>query len=63
MSADPKIVTNNYSFPTGMGLPYLTFGLGAFLRASELYGFWWGLNYGLLWPVWLGYEVAKILLH
>lgn len=38
------------------------FGLGVFWHVWSLYGFWWGLLYGIGWGPWLGYRVALWLL-
>lgn len=38
-------------------------GVGVFWAAWGYYGFWWGLVYGLAWPIWLGYRLAEYLLR
>ena len=37
-------------------------GLGVFWFVWGHYGFWWGVLYGLCWPVWAGYRLAEALL-
>ena len=37
-------------------------GLGIWWYVWSAYGFWWGLWYGALWPVWIGYRLAAWLL-
>jgi hypothetical protein len=48
-------VTNYAVFPGGVGLGVWWFVWGA-------KGFWWGVLYGLFWPVWAGYRLADYLL-
>jgi len=38
-------------------------GLGVFWFVWHQVGFWWGILYGLFWPVWIGYRLAEFLLH
>lgn len=37
-------------------------GVGVFWYVWGIYGFFWGLAYGLWWPVWIGYRLAQYLL-
>lgn len=37
-------------------------GLGVLWYVWGLYGFWWGLLYGIGWPTWAGYRLAMYLL-
>lgn len=34
---------------------------GVFWFVWAAKGFWWGLLYGLGWPVWVGYRLAEFL--
>lgn len=36
--------------------------MGVFWYVWGLYGFWWGLAYGLFWQIWLGYRIAAYVL-
>lgn len=40
----------------------LSFGLGVWWYTWGVYGFWWGVLYGMCWPVWLGWRLAEALL-
>lgn len=33
-------------------------GSGIMWHVWSLYGFWWGVLYGLFWPIWIGYRVG-----
>jgi len=37
-------------------------GSGVFWFVWGYYGFWWGILYGLFWPMWIGYRIAEYLL-
>lgn len=37
-------------------------GGGVFWHVWTLYGFWWGVLYGLFWQSWVGYRLAVYLL-
>jgi len=43
-------------------LPIISVGLGILWRVWDLYGFWWGLLYGMFWEVWIGYRFATWML-
>ncbi len=36
-------------------------GLGVWWAVWDVYGFWWGLLYGLFWHEWVGYRLATFL--
>ncbi len=36
--------------------------MGVFWSVWGHYGIMWGVCYGLLWPVWVGYRMAEIFL-
>lgn len=36
-------------------------GLGVFWFIWGHYGFWWGVLYGLFWPLWAGFKLAAFL--
>ena len=40
----------------------LSVAIGVFWFVWGHYGFWWGILYGLFWPVWLGYRLAHFIL-
>lgn len=37
-------------------------GFGVWWYVWDIYGFWWGILYGMFWPIWIGYRVAEKLL-
>ena len=43
-------------WPAGVG-----FGVWWFVWGAK--GFWWGVLYGLFWPIWVGYHIAAWLLR
>jgi hypothetical protein len=38
-------------------------GLGVWWAIWGLKGFWWGVLYGMFWPIWIGYRLAMWLWH
>lgn len=48
---------------TVAALPKLGIALGVWWYVWGLYGFWWGVCYGLFWPEWVGYRLAAFLLR
>ena len=36
-------------------------GIGVWWYIWGLYGFWWGILYGLFWEVWAGIKLAHYL--
>ncbi len=36
-------------------------GFGVFWFVWGKLGFWWGVVYGLFWPMWLGYRLAEYI--
>lgn len=53
--SDSSSRTVRAAFPTGIGIGVWWFVWGA-------KGFWWGLLYGMCWPIWIGYRLAAWLL-
>ena len=41
---------------------YPSLGLGIWWYVWGVKGFWWGVLYGLCWPIWVGYRLAQYLL-
>lgn len=37
-------------------------GWGVMWAVWGVHGFWWGLLYGLVWPIWIGFRLAQYLL-
>lgn len=37
-------------------------GMGVLWYVWGLYGFWWGLLYGVFWETWVGFHMAAWLL-
>jgi hypothetical protein len=37
-------------------------GIGIWWYVWGIYGFWWGALYGIGWPIWVGFRLAKYLL-
>lgn len=56
MSETTQTVHHRYRYLGVSGI-----GLGVFWGIWGVYGFWWGLLYGLFWPVWFGYRAALYL--
>lgn len=50
-------VENSVSWGGSLGL-----AIGIWWYVWGIYGFWWGVCYGLFWPIWVGYRVAAYLL-
>jgi len=50
---ESRVVTYSFS-AIGWGVLWYVWGL---------YGFWWGLLYGVFWQVWVGYRLAEYLLR
>jgi hypothetical protein len=50
-------VENSVSWGGSLGV-----AIGVWWYVWGLYGFWWGVLYGLFFPVWLGFRLAEFLL-
>lgn len=37
-------------------------GFGVLWYVWGVYGFWWGVLYGLFWPTWVGFRLAKFFM-
>ena len=35
---------------------------GVWWNVWGVYGFWWGVWYGLFWEIWVGYKLSEFLL-
>ena len=44
-------------------LKFTGVALGVFWAAWNLHGFWWGLIYGLFWPIALGFHATEVFLR
>ena len=53
--------TNNTTVPYRPFLRGSGIGLGVWWVVWSVKGFWWGVLYGLGWPVWVGYRMAEFL--
>ena len=51
-----ETTTTYRAWPMGIG-----FGVWWFVWGVK--GFWWGVLYGLCWPIWIGYHMAAWLLR
>jgi hypothetical protein len=44
------------------GVPLGGIAIGVAYVIYGVYGFWWAVAYGLFWPTWVGYHLAKYLI-
>lgn len=52
MSDNSTTVRAAFPFGIGLGVWWFVWGVK---------GFWWGVLYGLCWPIWIGYRLAAFL--
>ena len=38
-------------------------GIGAWWHIWGIYGFWWGMLYGVFWEVWVGIKLVHYLVN
>lgn len=47
---------------TSVMLFYCYPGIGVAIHVCNVFGFWWGVLYGIGWPIWIGYRLASWLI-
>jgi hypothetical protein len=47
---------------TYFAIPSVSIAIGVWWYVWGAYGFWWGVLYGLFWPIWLGFRIAAYLI-